>query len=81
VIDALTARLQRVQTVVARATLEPLLVRIGVFGVLVLAMTVAVPFELLVTRYGLPLLLVAAIPAFAPRGAATTLAMIGIVAA
>jgi hypothetical protein len=81
VIDALTARLQRVQTVVARATLEPLLVRIGVFGALVLALTVAVPFELLVTRYGLPLLLVAAIPAFAPRGAATTLAMVGIVAA
>lgn len=80
-IDILTDRLQRVQTVVTRATLEPLLVRIGVFGALVLAMSVAVPFELLVTRYGVPLLLVAVIPAFAPRGAAPSLAMIGIVAA
>jgi hypothetical protein len=81
VIDALNDRLDRIRTVVTRATLEPLLVRVGLFGCLLLAIAVAVPFGLLATRYGLPLLLVAALPAFAPRSAAPTLAMIGIVAA
>ncbi len=80
-IDALAARVRGFQTVITRATLEPLLVRIGVFGALAFAVAVAVPFDLLVSRYGVPLLLVAALPAIAPRGAAPTLAMVGIVTA
>ena len=71
-IDALTSRVQRIQTAVVRATLAPLLVKVGLFGCLLFAVAVAVPFDLLVSRYGVPLLLVAALPAIAPRGAASS---------
>jgi hypothetical protein len=80
VLDAVTTRLDRARTVLRRATLVPLLIRIGIALFLVLAMSVAWPAELVAGRYGLPLLLLALYPAIAPRGRGTTAVALVVVA-
>jgi hypothetical protein len=79
VIDALTTRVRNARTVVERATLVPLLVRLAVFGCLVAAVAAAFPADVLLTRFGLPLLLLAVLPAVAPRGALPTMAIAAVV--
>lgn len=66
----------RIRAAVTRVTLVPLLVRGGVFLSVLLAYVCAYPVELLTGR-ALPLLVaVAALPAVAPRGRATTFAVL-----
>jgi hypothetical protein len=79
-LDSLTARLDRARTVIRRATLVPLLIRIGIALFLMLAMGVAWPAELVAGRYGLPLLLLGLYPAVAPRGRGTTAIVLVVVA-
>jgi hypothetical protein len=78
-IDALANRVRGAATVVSRATLTPVLVRAGIFACLALAIILAFPVEVVSTRYLAPLMLVALLPAFAPRGAAPTLAILAVV--
>jgi hypothetical protein len=79
VIDALAVRLGNARTVIVRATLAPLLVRLAVFGCLAAAVAVALPPDVLLTRFGAPLLLIAVLPAVAPRGALPTVAIAAVV--
>ncbi|MDG4821016.1 hypothetical protein O7635_04005 [Asanoa sp. WMMD1127] len=78
-IGALTDRLRRLQTTVTRATLVPLLVRVGIFAAFVAAMGFAFPPALFFGRTVAALIVVAALPALAPRGATTTLLIVAIV--
>jgi hypothetical protein len=79
VIDALAIRVRNARTVVVRATLAPLLVRVAVFACLAAAVAAAFPADVLLTRFGAPLLLVALVPAVAPRGAWPTVAIAAVV--
>ncbi len=72
-------RLTGVRSVVYRATVLPLLVRVGIGLAGVIAMTVAWPIDIVAGRYGLLLSLVAMYPAFAPRGRGATLAALTVV--
>jgi hypothetical protein len=67
--------------VVTRATLVPFVVRLGVFAALLGALAVTLPPSVIEIRTALPLLLVAALPALAPRGSVTTVAIVAIVVA
>ena len=78
-LDRLAARLERARTATRRATLIPLLVRVGIAVSLVLAMLVAWPASVVTSQIVLPLLLVAAYPAIAPRGRGATAAMLVVV--
>ena len=79
-LDLITDRLDRARTVIRRATLVPLLVRVGIALFLILAAGVAWPAELVTGRYAVPLYLLAAYPAVAPRGRGPTLAILLVVA-
>ena len=79
-LDRITERLERARTVVSRATLVPLLIRVGIALFLILAVGVAWPAELVAGRYGLPLLLLGLYPAIAPRGRGTTAIALVVVA-
>jgi len=65
---------------VRRATLLPLLVRVGIFLCAMFGFAVAYPPELLGGRLLLPLILVAAAPALLPRGGAGTITAILMIA-
>lgn len=80
-IDAFTGRLRKVQTAITRATLIPLLVRVGIFAAFLAALGFAVPPALFLGRTVAALVLVAAIPALVPRGPATTLLIVATVVA
>jgi hypothetical protein len=80
-IGALTGRFRRAQLVVSRATLIPLLVRCGVFVAFLAAMGFAFPPAIFFARTLAALLVLAAIPALAPRGVTTTLLIIAIAVA
>jgi hypothetical protein len=71
-LDSITARVDRARHVLGRATLMPFLIRLGVALSLILAMTVAWPFEIAASRYMLLLFAVALYPAVAPRGRGVT---------
>jgi hypothetical protein len=79
-LDSLTARLERIQRALRRATIAPLLVRLGIALCLLLAMVVAWPPELAFGRLGPLLYLVALYPAIAPRGRGATFAILVVVA-
>lgn len=79
-LDSITQRLRRAWTAVGRATLVPLLVRLGIALCLVPAVSVAWPAELVASRYVLPLFAVAIYPAVAPRGRGTSAAILIVVA-
>jgi hypothetical protein len=78
-LDGLNRRLERAQKAVSRATLLPLVVRCGIGLALFAAMTVAWPPGLVVSRYVVLLGLIAAWPAFAPRGRGVTFAILVVV--
>ncbi|MEV1288989.1 hypothetical protein [Micromonospora sp. NPDC049679] len=65
-------RVLAVRTMAARATVAPLLVRVGVLLSTLLAFVFAYPVEILTGRPLLLLLVAAALPALAPRSAAPT---------
>jgi hypothetical protein len=79
-LEGITRRMERARTTVARATLLPLLVRIGVGAALLGAMTVAWPVSLVASRYLVALAAVAVYPAFAPRGRGVSAAILVVVA-
>jgi len=78
-LDSLTARMERIQRALSRATVVPFLVRLGIALCLVLAMSVAWPADLAFGQLGVLLYLVAFYPAFAPRGRGTTFAILVVV--
>jgi hypothetical protein len=80
VLGGLTARLERAQVRIQRATLVPLLVRVGIALSFVLATAVAFPAAIVTGRWMVPLFLIALWPAFAPRGRGTTAAILLVVA-
>lgn len=80
-IEALSERFRRAYVIVTRATLVPVMVRMAVFAALLGALVVTLPPSVIEPRTVLPLLLVAALPAVAPRGSTTTLAIVAIVVA
>ena len=80
-IDAITGRFRAAQRAVTRATLIPLLVRCTVFVCFLAAMGFAFPPAIFFARTVAALVIVAAIPAMAPRGATTTLLIVAIVVA
>ncbi|MDG4763839.1 hypothetical protein O7632_06905 [Solwaraspora sp. WMMD406] len=73
---AVRDRVETVRTVFTRATLAPVLLRAALGATVLLAFAVAYPVEVLVSRVGVALLLVAVLPALAPRGHAPTLAVL-----
>ena len=78
-LDGLTRWLDRAKSKVARATLVPLLVRVGIAASVLLAVAVAWPPSLVLSRY-VPLLgLVAVWPAVATRGRGATFAILMVV--
>jgi hypothetical protein len=79
VLDRATNRLDRMQRAVSRATLVPLLVKFGVAASFAAAVGVAWPPVIVLSQFVLPLLLVAAYPAFAPRGRGPTFAVLVVV--
>ncbi|MEV0714357.1 hypothetical protein [Asanoa sp. NPDC050611] len=78
-IGAMMGSFRRLHTKVTRATLIPLLVRVAIFAAFLAAMGFAFPPPLFFGRTVAALVVVAAIPALAPRGAATTLLIVAIV--
>jgi hypothetical protein len=75
-LDRVTERIRRIRLITGRATLTPLLCRCAVFLCGLVAVLVAYPTDLVVGQLLAVLVVVAALPAFAPRGrAATVLAM------
>jgi hypothetical protein len=80
-IGALAQKFRRAQTKITRATLVPLLVRFGVFVAFLAAMGFAFPPAVFFAQGVAGLVLVAAIPAVAPRGVTTTLLIVAIVVA
>jgi hypothetical protein len=71
--------IQRLQTLVERATPGPLLVRVGIFVTTLAALLTAYPAVVVASRLVLLLVLVAAVPALAPRrGAPTLLALVAV---
>lgn len=79
-ISSMVERVRSIHRTVTRVTLGPLLVRCGVFLSALLALVLAYPVEVLTGRAAGPLLLVAVLPALAPRRAWPTLAMLVAVA-
>lgn len=77
--DGITRRLDRARTKVARATLVPLLVRVGIAGSFLLALAIAWPASIVAGRYAPLLLLVAAWPAVATRGRGATFTILAVV--
>lgn len=75
-LDSLNDRIERIRRAFTRATLVPLLVRVGIALCFVLAMAVAWPAVLVFGRVGVLLYLLALYPAFAPRGRGATLAIV-----
>ncbi|WFE24973.1 hypothetical protein O7623_16215 [Solwaraspora sp. WMMD791] len=75
-ITAVRDRVAAVRTVLHRATLAPVLLRVAVAVVTLLGLGLAYPAELLLDRLGLALLAVAVLPALAPRGHAPTVAIL-----
>jgi hypothetical protein len=75
-LTSLTARLDRLQRTVSRATLAPFLVRLGIALCFFLAMAVAWPADLAFGRLGVLLYLAAIYPAVAPRGIGPSLVII-----
>ncbi len=73
-------RIERVRRAAARATIVPFLVRCGIALSFVLAMTVAWPAWIAASRYAPLLFVVAAYPAFVPRGRGATVAILVAVA-
>ncbi|MEV4533741.1 hypothetical protein AB0J82_07910 [Asanoa sp. NPDC049518] len=78
-IGALTQRFRRLHTTITRATMVPLLIRVGGFAAFLAAMGFAFPPALFFGRTVAALVLVAALPALAPRGVTTTLLIVAIV--
>lgn len=79
-LGGITARVERAQVKIKRATLVPQLVRFGIAFSFVVAMSVAWPAAIVAGRWMVPLFLVAVYPAFAPRGRGTTVAILVVVA-
>jgi hypothetical protein len=79
-LTGLLRRLSRIPTVVRRATVLPVLVRCGIALAGLMAMAVAWPTELVASQFFVPLLVIAAWPAFAPRGRGATFAAVVVVA-
>ncbi|WP_374251148.1 hypothetical protein [Micromonospora sp. R77] len=65
--DGVTERVRALRYAVTRVTLAPLLVRFGIFVVVLAGLLVAYPVQLLRPRGLLALLVVAVLPAVAPR--------------
>jgi hypothetical protein len=80
VLDAIGDRIERARRAFGRATLVPLLVRVGIAVCLTLAMSVAWPPSIAASQYLTVLFAVAVYPAFAPRGRGLTLAVLVAVA-
>ena len=78
-LSAVSDRITRVRRVATRATTTPLLVRAAIAVCGVLAVVVAYPAELVATQYVLILLVVAAVPAFLPRGRAASVTAVMVV--
>ncbi len=78
-LETITARLQRLRAAAGRATLVPVLVRLGIALCFVLAMSVAWPQAVVTSRLMALLCVVAVHPAFAPRGRGTTVAVLVVV--
>ncbi|SNS89657.1 hypothetical protein SAMN05421812_102266 [Asanoa hainanensis] len=78
-IGALMQKFRRLQTTITRATMVPLLIRVGLFAAFLAAMAFAFPPALFFGRTVAALVVVAALPALAPRGATTTLLIVAIV--
>jgi hypothetical protein len=72
-------RIELTRRVIARATAGPLLVRGTVFGSALLAMLLAYPAELFRSGPGALVLVLAALPAMAPRGALVTVTVLAAV--
>jgi len=79
VLDTITARLERLRVAAGRATLVPVLVRLGIALCFVLAMSVAWPQAVVASRFMALLFVVAVYPAVAPRGRGTTAAILAVV--
>ena len=79
-VDSITTRLERARVALGRATLVPLLIRLGIALSFVLAMTVAWPQAVVASRVMTLLFVVAVYPAVAPRGRGTTAAVLVVVA-
>jgi len=79
VLDGLTRRLDRAKTKVARATLVPLMVRVGIAGSFQLALLVAWPPSISMSKYAPLLFLVALWPAVATRGRGATFTILVVV--
>ncbi len=75
-LESITARIDRSRRAAGRATLMPLLIRIGLALSFVLAMIVAWPFQIAASRYLVVLFVIALYPAIAPRGRAVTVAVL-----
>lgn len=78
-LGGVTKRIDRAQRSLHRVTPMPLLVRSAIALCGVLAVGVAYPVELVTTRYVLPSLVLAVLPALLPRGRATSVAVAVIV--
>jgi hypothetical protein len=78
-LDGITRRIERTRVVAARATTLPLLVRGGIALALLLALLVAWPLSLTASRWVIPLVVVGAYPAIAPRGRGVTFAVLVVV--
>ncbi|MFY1636046.1 hypothetical protein ACN27F_22675 [Solwaraspora sp. WMMB335] len=74
-ITAVRDRVAAVRTWFTRATIAPILLRGATSVAALLAIGLAYPLNLLLSRLGLALLAVAALPALAPRGLAPALAV------
>jgi hypothetical protein len=79
-LDRLTDRITRLQTVFSRATTLPFLVRVGIALSFILAMLVAWPADVAYAQVGGLLFLLCCYPAFAPRGRGTTFVILVVVA-
>lgn len=78
-LDAVNARINRVRTVVSRATATPLLVRCAIAVCGMLAVSVALPVQLLGSQLALLVLVVAVLPACLPRGRSATVLVVLVV--
>ena len=78
-LDGVTRRLARAQVAINRATLVPLLVKVGVAAAFAAAMVIAWPEAIVFSQFVLPLLLIALYPAIAPRGRGPTFAVLVVV--
>lgn len=78
--SGLVGRVRSIQTVISRATPTPLLVRCGVFLSALVALAVALPWALTTGWMLLVPLVVALLPAIAPRRGGVTLAVLVAVA-